>query len=1306
MTDKEFVTSKEIISGPSVSATDPGICEELSKSFPWTNKKRKSWLSRLCKKKTSLSENGWNSYCLSSLAARNICTGKLHSSWDHLETASLCCSICSTSSCSLLNALTWGESIQALSSSIRNPNKAIFTVDIRTTEILVANDKACKILGYSTQEMIGRKLSEMISPSNWDIVEALKEGYADLEEHGPVIPGTVVDAISQNNEKIPVTIWTRKIKGHCSQYCVVVLEPVERLSASVSFKSNGEITSCDPLFAHLHGYSSSEDVVGHYIQDLIPSIQLPAPGKKIPKNIKIQRSVGRAREGTTFPLSLKLKVNPLVDEVTSVSDDPPPAMDVETLENSTPLPIDCCFSATIWVFTTISGLVTIQADGTIYGINNTFSLMLFGYEKKELLGKNITFLIPGFYKNMDKTDSSLQLPQSRESYVNAENTNSSEGMQKDGCAIGKVTSSFFVDDIDSPNLKEHQELGRNGAKLTPKKEIQLKSLGNVSCALRSPAVVSSSLICGNHIPSHNVLATKEAISSENLYYEDGSEKETGKSAIHQMNELHSLKQNHSESNVFDDRSKLNNCLSRSTYDLIQEENDNLNIHNSTSPQDMKYKPSTTRRGRKHSLLGSEAFDKNLLKAELQLEANVPCEALHGSFGTPTLDEPNDDIASNPRQNHEVPPRTLMNRANSLTFENNSIESSTIDSSVFLPAKKSNSLPIHGGSSQVYDASMVMGSEDVGNNHSVCCGLMNLGINEEVKSDSCAAFGPIKLSFLDAKDLFQSLDWTNNITSDQLELELSDISPSASQKNLFANKPSEYFDSDFSILCTSELESAVPTIRDDLEINSLKSNVESQEDFFTLKQQHMAQVASTPVKLEKVLSPTTALNTEILEGSYAGNCYHRDGSRLSILFEVKRVELHDPAALFCIWVMRDLFQSQKQAAAKTQLLLSSLASSCQTLDEISAVNLAELIKTTPLFDNSRKAEELERLKACEGSYGEKYDTLTFIGKGAFGFVWTGKCKMDEKEVVVKFIWKGRVLDYCWVEDPELGTITQEISILKKLQHPNIIKVIDIFENQQFFQLVMEKHGTGLDLFTFIDNQPDLDEPLASYIFRQLVSAVNYLRSRNILHRDIKDENIIIAEDFTIKLIDFGSAAYLEPGKMFYTFCGTIEYCSPEVLSGNPYSGPELEMWSLGITLYTIVFGENPFCELEETIDAVLRPPYNVSVGLMSLLSGLLKPFPQDRITLEMVIRDPWVFQPINVINYAWEKVFTCSKTENNSFKIQPAGCNHGGIWAIPTLDSEQSFNDEVNNHEPANSQLLGIISSAEREPSTSSQCQNH
>ncbi|XP_042316106.1 PAS domain-containing serine/threonine-protein kinase isoform X3 [Sceloporus undulatus] len=1301
MAAKECASSKEVLVGSSVTPSLPAVCEQLNKSFPSTNKKRKNGLSRLCKKKTSLSENGWNSYCLSSLAARNICTSKLHSSWTHLESSSLSCSICNASSCSLLNVLALGESTQTLPTAIRSPNKAIFTVDVRTTEIVVANDKGCKLLGYSTQEVIGQKLSQMITKSSWDIMEALKKEHAGAEEHEAVVPGTVVDVISRSNEKIPVSAWTRRIKAHHNEYCVVVLEPVERLSASVFFTSNGEIASCDPLFAHLYGYTSSEDVIGHYITDLIPSIQIPTPGKKIPENIKIQRSVGRAREGTTFPLSLKLKVNFPIQESVPILENHEPELDADISEDSTPsLPVNCSFCATIWVFTTISGLITVQADGTIYGINNTFSLMLFGYEKKELLGKNITFLIPGFYKYMDKVgNSSLQLQRSRGSDdVDVENVSKFKGSQMDGCSTveGNEGTTPGIGNVSSLSLQVQRKLTwSDGAEFPTGKDAQLEMGGNLPSLLSSSLEASTSLnrdcTAGSHGLDHD-----EVLHSESL--QDGYFTETAKAISFQEHEPHLQNQLHLEPCVLENKTKLQErVLCRSTCDLFQKEDELSDRHAFGLLHETLGKCQSTpiSAGQKGSLLGDQSSP---VDDDFGHRTSVPCDV---SFGTPTLDEPMYSTTSSLKQTHGPP----KNRATNGGFENILLENSTNDLPALSEERRSSS-PVSIGSFPCDDSALTEG-KTVDMMDSLCCGLKDLAVRSgETYSDAHVASGLIQLSLLSGVDCGQSLDQSNTISASiQAEFLLKADSPAGCHRSLLANKHSGPSGLDFGTHCSSEAECAAESMGHHLETQSPNNDELSKEEFMLSKQQNMAQATSTPVKLEAVLSQGTSLNSEIQEGSYLGNCYHRDGSRLSILFEVRRVELQDPAALFCIWVMRDHFQSQKEAAAKTQLLLSSWASSSQTLVDVPVHSLADLIKTTPLFENSRRAEELEKLKACEGEYGKKYDTLTLIGKGAFGFVWTAKCKKDQKEVVVKFIWKERVLDYCWVEDPELGTITQEIAILRKLQHPNIIKVLDVFENQQFFQLVMEKHGSGLDLFTFIDNQPDLDEPLASYIFRQLVSAVGYLHCQNILHRDIKDENIIIAEDFTIKLIDFGSAAYLEPGKLFYTFCGTIEYCSPEVLSGNLYPGPELEMWSLGITLYTIIFGENPFCELEETMDAVLRPPCSVSDGLMDLLSGLLQPFPEDRTTLKIVVEHPWVTQPVNLASYTWEKVFVSAKSEGTHFKIYSTGCSHGGIWAAPSLESEQSFNDDLCSYELANPQHTRTAASSEQEPSTSLQCRD-
>ncbi|XP_023376851.1 PAS domain-containing serine/threonine-protein kinase [Pteropus vampyrus] len=425
-----------------------------------------------------------------------------------------------------------------------------------------------------------------------------------------------------------------------------------------------------------------------------------------------------------------------------------------------------------------------------------------------------------------------------------------------------------------------------------------------------------------------------------------------------------------------------------------------------------------------------------------------------------------------------------------------------------------------------------------------------------------------------------------------------------------------------------------------------------------------QVTSTPVRGDSSAMPRAAgLQCEIQEGTYAGSCCHRDGSLLSASWGRDFKCACAPRAGWSVNTFRLCVEaawlSGPQGHGRPKCCCShgcrergvTHACCCLLCVGTAACGPADrplhlqTLRSWPWFAEAPGAVELEGLAACEGAYSHKYSTLSPLGSGAFGFVWTAVHKEENKEVVVKFIKKEKVLEDCWVEDPKLGKVTLEIAILSSVEHANIIKVLDVFENQGFFQLVMEKHGSGLDLFAFIDRHPSLDEPLASHIFRQLVSAVGYLRSRGIIHRDIKDENIVIAEDFTIKLIDFGSAAYLEQGRLFYTFCGTIEYCAPEVLMGSPYKGPELEMWSLGVTLYTLVFEENPFCELEETMEAAISPPYPVSQDLMNLMSGLLQPVPEQRTTLEKLVTDPWVTQPVNLADYTWEEVCRVNKSES-------------------------------------------------------------
>jgi PAS domain-containing serine/threonine kinase len=224
-------------------------------------------------------------------------------------------------------------------------------------------------------------------------------------------------------------------------------------------------------------------------------------------------------------------------------------------------------------------------------------------------------------------------------------------------------------------------------------------------------------------------------------------------------------------------------------------------------------------------------------------------------------------------------------------------------------------------------------------------------------------------------------------------------------------------------------------------------------------------------------------------------------------------------------------------------------------------------------------------------------------------------------------------------------------LRKIDHPSIVKILDLFETKEDYLMVMELHGRGQDLFDYIDVHPRTEEPLARFLFRQIADAIYYLHSMGILHRDIKEENILIDDDLNAKLIDFGSAAYMAKGKLFSTFCGTIEYASPEVLLGNPYRGPELEIWALGVTLYTLLYGENPFFDIDETIAGNLNIPPEASPGVsffirsfgilprmftflpclevIDLLQWMLCVDPTERATIDDVLGHAWVVGDIGM-----------------------------------------------------------------------------
>lgn len=253
---------------------------------------------------------------------------------------------------------------------------------------------------------------------------------------------------------------------------------------------------------------------------------------------------------------------------------------------------------------------------------------------------------------------------------------------------------------------------------------------------------------------------------------------------------------------------------------------------------------------------------------------------------------------------------------------------------------------------------------------------------------------------------------------------------------------------------------------------------------------------------------------------------------------------------------------------------------------------------------------------------KYRLLKTIGKGNFAKVKLAKHIPTGKEVAIK------IIDKTQLNPGSLQKLFREVRIMKTLDHPNIVKLFQVIETEKTLYLVME-YASGGEVFDYLVLHGRMKEKEARAKFRQIVSAVQYCHQKKIIHRDLKAENLLLDSEMNIKIADFGFSNEFIPGNKLDTFCGSPPYAAPELFQGKKYDGPEVDVWSLGVILYTLVSGSLPFdgSTLRELRERVLRGKYRIPFYMSTDCENLLKKFlvlnPARRASLETIMKDRWM-----------------------------------------------------------------------------------
>lgn len=266
----------------------------------------------------------------------------------------------------------------------------------------------------------------------------------------------------------------------------------------------------------------------------------------------------------------------------------------------------------------------------------------------------------------------------------------------------------------------------------------------------------------------------------------------------------------------------------------------------------------------------------------------------------------------------------------------------------------------------------------------------------------------------------------------------------------------------------------------------------------------------------------------------------------------------------------------------------------------------------------------RAVVYDGKIAGLYDLEETLGSGHFAVVKLARHVFTGEKVAVK------VIDKTKLDEVSRAHLFQEVRCMKLVQHPNVVRLYEVIDTQTKLYLILEL-GDGGDLYDYImKHEGGLSESLAREYFRQIVRAISYCHQLHVVHRDLKPENVVFFEKLgVVKLTDFGFSNKFCPGQKLETSCGSLAYSAPEILLGDSYDAPAVDIWSLGVILYMLVCGQPPFEKANDSetltmiMDCKYTMPSHVSHGCRRLISMMLVREPEKRANLTQIASDSWL-----------------------------------------------------------------------------------